>query len=360
MYSRNHAAIRSGAVAVTETGAGRDGRRGGGLRRPARPRWLSGVAGGPGPGDADGDRAGGLVHPPGRAHRPGRDSPGGRDRRHGSGRRGGRRAPGQGGPGHGRGAGGRGAGHRLVPADLGGRRAGPGDAGLVAAAGHPGGTGPAVVRAVPADGGGVCDQPPARAAGIGHPSQLRAAPTGMWPSAPPTGCGCRPGTSRHATAPPCCCCPAPGPPAPRCSARPRCWPGTATGRCCSTAAATAAPAGTRWTSAGGAAGTSPPPCRSWPASPASTPGKIAVLGESMGGEQALAAMGADPRIRAVVAEGATGHAARRPRLAAARHRRGPAARHGMGAVHRGRAAQRRPTPDEPSPMPSGPPPPGRC
>ena len=35
-------------------------------------------------------------------------------------------------------------------------------------------------------------------------------------------------------------------------------------------------------------------------------GKIAVLGESMGGEQALAAMGADPRIRAVVAEGAEG------------------------------------------------------
>lgn len=35
-------------------------------------------------------------------------------------------------------------------------------------------------------------------------------------------------------------------------------------------------------------------------------GKIAVLGESMGGEQALAVMGADPRIRAVVAEGATG------------------------------------------------------
>jgi uncharacterized protein len=34
--------------------------------------------------------------------------------------------------------------------------------------------------------------------------------------------------------------------------------------------------------------------------------KIAVLGESMGGEQALAAMGTDPRIRAVVAEGATG------------------------------------------------------
>ena len=35
-------------------------------------------------------------------------------------------------------------------------------------------------------------------------------------------------------------------------------------------------------------------------------GKIAVLGESMGGEQALAAAGADPRIHAVVAEGATG------------------------------------------------------
>jgi uncharacterized protein len=35
-------------------------------------------------------------------------------------------------------------------------------------------------------------------------------------------------------------------------------------------------------------------------------GQIAVLGESMGGEQALAAAGSDPRIRAVVAEGATG------------------------------------------------------
>jgi uncharacterized protein len=35
-------------------------------------------------------------------------------------------------------------------------------------------------------------------------------------------------------------------------------------------------------------------------------GTIAVLGESMGGEQALAAAGSDPRIRAVVAEGATG------------------------------------------------------
>jgi pimeloyl-ACP methyl ester carboxylesterase len=35
-------------------------------------------------------------------------------------------------------------------------------------------------------------------------------------------------------------------------------------------------------------------------------GKIAVVGESMGGEQALAALGADPRIRAVVAEGVTG------------------------------------------------------
>jgi dienelactone hydrolase len=35
-------------------------------------------------------------------------------------------------------------------------------------------------------------------------------------------------------------------------------------------------------------------------------GKIAVLGESMGAEQALAAAGSDPRIRAVIAEGATG------------------------------------------------------
>jgi dienelactone hydrolase len=35
-------------------------------------------------------------------------------------------------------------------------------------------------------------------------------------------------------------------------------------------------------------------------------GQIAVLGESMGGEQALVAVGSDPRIRAVVAEGATG------------------------------------------------------
>ncbi len=40
--------------------------------------------------------------------------------------------------------------------------------------------------------------------------------------------------------------------------------------------------------------------------PAVHAGKIAVVGESMGGEQALAAIGADPRIRAVVAEGATG------------------------------------------------------
>jgi dienelactone hydrolase len=40
--------------------------------------------------------------------------------------------------------------------------------------------------------------------------------------------------------------------------------------------------------------------------PGVRPGKIAVVGESMGGEQALAAVGANPRIRAVVAEGATG------------------------------------------------------
>jgi len=36
------------------------------------------------------------------------------------------------------------------------------------------------------------------------------------------------------------------------------------------------------------------------------PGELAVLGESMGGEQALAVMGGNLRIRAVVAEGATG------------------------------------------------------
>jgi pimeloyl-ACP methyl ester carboxylesterase len=36
------------------------------------------------------------------------------------------------------------------------------------------------------------------------------------------------------------------------------------------------------------------------------PGKIALLGESMGGEQAVAAMGTDPRISAVVGEGVTG------------------------------------------------------
>jgi dienelactone hydrolase len=40
--------------------------------------------------------------------------------------------------------------------------------------------------------------------------------------------------------------------------------------------------------------------------PGVRPGKIAVVGESMGGEQGLAAMGTDPRIRAVVAEGVTG------------------------------------------------------
>ena len=40
--------------------------------------------------------------------------------------------------------------------------------------------------------------------------------------------------------------------------------------------------------------------------PGISPGKIALLGESMGGEQALAAMGTDPRISAVVGEGVTG------------------------------------------------------
>ena len=40
--------------------------------------------------------------------------------------------------------------------------------------------------------------------------------------------------------------------------------------------------------------------------PAIGPGKIALLGESMGGEQAIAAMGTDPRISTVVGEGVTG------------------------------------------------------
>ena len=40
--------------------------------------------------------------------------------------------------------------------------------------------------------------------------------------------------------------------------------------------------------------------------PGVLPGKIAALGESMGGEQAIAALGSDPRIRAVVAAGVTG------------------------------------------------------
>jgi uncharacterized protein len=40
--------------------------------------------------------------------------------------------------------------------------------------------------------------------------------------------------------------------------------------------------------------------------PSVRPGKIALLGESMGGEQALAAIGTDPRIRAVIGEGVTG------------------------------------------------------
>jgi dienelactone hydrolase len=39
------------------------------------------------------------------------------------------------------------------------------------------------------------------------------------------------------------------------------------------------------------------------------PDRIAVLGESMGGEEAIGAMASDPRIRAVVAEGATHRAA---------------------------------------------------
>ena len=35
-------------------------------------------------------------------------------------------------------------------------------------------------------------------------------------------------------------------------------------------------------------------------------GRIAILGESMGGEEAIGAIGQDPRVRAVIAEGVTG------------------------------------------------------
>ena len=164
----------SRAAAVTGNTAGRDGGRRGGLRHPAQPRWLSGVAGGAGPGDAHGDRAGGLVHPPGRARRPGGNSAGARDRGHSGGRRGGRRAPGEGRPGPGRSAGRRGAGGRPVPADLGGRRVGPGDTGLVAAAGHPGGLVALRVRAVLTYRGGDGDQRATGAAGISHARQVRA------------------------------------------------------------------------------------------------------------------------------------------------------------------------------------------
>ncbi len=45
------------------------------------------------------------------------------------------------------------------------------------------------------------------------------------------------------------------------------------------------------------------------AQPAVDPARIGVLGLSMGGEEALGAAGSDPRIRAVVAEGATGRTA---------------------------------------------------
>jgi fermentation-respiration switch protein FrsA (DUF1100 family) len=37
-----------------------------------------------------------------------------------------------------------------------------------------------------------------------------------------------------------------------------------------------------------------------------TNGRVAILGESMGGEEAIGAIGADPRVRAVIAEGVTG------------------------------------------------------
>ncbi len=71
-------------------------------------------------------------------------------------------------------------------------------------------------------------------------------------------------------------------------------------------AGTGAAAGMPWTSGGTATGTSLPPWRSWGASTTCGPAGFAVLGLSMGGEQALVAAGSDPRIRAVVAESVTG------------------------------------------------------
>ena len=95
---------------------------------------------------------------------------------------------------------------------------------------------------------------------------------------------------------------APGPP---CWTMPGCSPTTATGSCCSTRAGTARAPGGAWTSAGTASRTPPVPWTSWPSGRTSTSGRIGLVGMSMGGEQAIGAAGADERVRAVVAEGAT-------------------------------------------------------
>ena len=84
-----------------------------------------------------------------------------------------------------------------------------------------------------------------------------------------------------------------------------CWPTTASACCSTTPVATVAARGEPWTSAGTATWTWQPPSTSWPVRPACEPGRVAALGLSMGGEEALGAAASDPRIRAVVAEGAT-------------------------------------------------------
>ena len=124
-------------------------------------------------------------------------------------------------------------------------------------------------------------------------------------SAPPTVWRSRVGTCRPGTARPSCCCTAPGRPARRSSRTRSCWPTTASACCSTTPVATVAARGEPWTSAGTATWTWRPPSTSWPVRPTCEPGRVAALGLSMGGEEALGAAASDPRIRAVVAEGAT-------------------------------------------------------
>src|SRR5690348_18152883 len=132
----------------------------------------------------------------------------------------------------------------------------------------------------------------------------------MWASAPPTGCSCRPGTSRRAMVPLCCCCPAPVPPStavlPQAAVLARHGYGALLldtrghGR-----------SGGHAMDFGWWGGRDIAASVSFLArQPGVQPGKIAVAWESMGGEQALVAARADPRIRAVVAEGRHRPAAR--------------------------------------------------